>query len=127
LRPGADRRRRDRRRGAAMTLAIDTLERQSWPLRAVFTISRGSRTAAEVLYLRLRRGPRTGHAECVPYRHYGESFESVEEQVRAAVAALAAAGTDTTGCRAELQRLLPAGAARNAVDCALWDLDCKER
>ena len=44
-------------------LTIDTLERESWPLRGAFTISRGSRTAAEVLHLRLERGAHTGHAE----------------------------------------------------------------
>ena len=48
-----------------MTLTIDRLERQAWPLRAVFTISRGSSSAADLLYLRLRRGPHVGHAECV--------------------------------------------------------------
>ena len=106
-----------------MTLRIDTLEQQSFPLRSVFTISRGSRTSSEVLYLRLSRGSVTGHAESVPYRHYGETFDSVEAQIRAAIAALAGTGDG----RDELQHILPAGAARNAFDCALWDLACKER
>ncbi len=105
-----------------MTLRIETLEQQSFPLRGVFTISRGSRTASEVLYLRLSRNGVTGHAESVPYRHYGETFDSVEAQIRAAVAALA----ETPDGRLDLQSILPAGAARNAVDCALWDLACKE-
>jgi L-alanine-DL-glutamate epimerase-like enolase superfamily enzyme len=104
-------------------LSIEALERQTWPLRGRFTIARGSRTAAEVLYLRLGRGGFAGQAECVPYRHYGETFDSVEAQVRTAVAAL---GEDPDG-RAALQQILPAGAARNAVDCALWDLACKTR
>ncbi|MBK8974687.1 MAG: L-Ala-D/L-Glu epimerase [Planctomycetes bacterium] len=104
------------------SIRIRTLERQSWPLRGTFRISRGARTAAEVLYLELGRGTRRGHAECVPYAHYGETFESVLAQVEHAVAALH--GDDP---RSILQELLPAGAARNAVDCALWDLLCKER
>jgi L-alanine-DL-glutamate epimerase-like enolase superfamily enzyme len=103
-------------------LEIAVLRRESWPLRAPFTISRGSRLAADVLYLELARGGTRGHAECVPYRHYGETFESVTDQIRAAVAELS-----PIGGRAELQAILPAGAARNAVDCALWDLDCKAR
>ncbi|MGA1523717.1 MAG: N-acetyl-D-Glu racemase DgcA [Planctomycetota bacterium] len=106
-----------------MTLQIETLEPQSFPLRGVFTISRGSRTVSEVLYLRLSRDGHVGHAEAVPYRHYGETFASVEAQVRTAVAALAGVQDG----RRELQDILPAGAARNAVDCALWDLACKER
>ncbi len=103
-------------------LRIRRLERESWPLRAAFTISRGSRIAAEVLYLELERGGAAGRAECVPYAHYGETFESVIDQVREAVAALGADGD-----RERLQTILPAGAARNAVDCALWDLECKAR
>jgi L-alanine-DL-glutamate epimerase-like enolase superfamily enzyme len=106
-----------------MSLRIEILEQQSFPLRSVFTISRGSRTTSEVLYLRIARGGVTGHAESVPYRHYGETFESVEAQIRNAMQALASASDG----RDELQRLLPAGAARNAVDCALFDLACKER
>ena len=104
-------------------LTIDTLERESWPLRGAFTISRGSRTAAEVLHLRLERGAHTGHAECVPYAHYGESFDSVIAQIESAVAALPASDDP----RGALLGTLPAGAARNAVDCALWDLLAKER
>lgn len=109
-------------RDAAEPLRIELLVRESWPLRGLFTISRGARTHAQVLRLALARGGSVGHAECTPYRHYGESFDSVEAQIRGAVDALGARGG-----RAELQRILPAGAARNAVDCALWDLECKAR
>ncbi len=101
-------------------LRIAALRRETWPLRAVFSISRGSRSEAQVLYLRLARGAFEGQAECMPYKHYGETFESVEAQVQHGVAALGSGGG-----RAELQAILPAGAARNAIDCALWDLDCK--
>ncbi|MFO1052919.1 MAG: N-acetyl-D-Glu racemase DgcA [Planctomycetota bacterium] len=102
-------------------LTIATLRRETWPLRAAFTISRGSRKEAQVLYLELQRGGHAGHAECMPYKHYGESFESVEQQIVDTAAKLA----DREDPRTELQTLLAAGAARNALDCALWDLECK--
>lgn len=81
-----------------------------------FTISRGSKTEAQVLTIRVSRQGITGWGECVPYGRYGESLASVT----AAILALPE-GID----RAELQEALPAGAARNAVDCALWDLEAK--
>lgn len=77
-----------------------------------FTISRGSRTEARVLTVTITRGGITGRGECVPYARYGESVESVAAQI-------AALPADLT--REALQSDLPGGAARNAVDCALWD------
>ena len=97
-----------------------TVRHETWPLAKVFRISRGARTAAEVVYVELRDGPHRGHAECVPYPHYGESIASVCDQIEELRHDLTA-GLD----RAALQTKLPAGAARNAVDCALWDLDAK--
>ncbi|MEM9433240.1 MAG: N-acetyl-D-Glu racemase DgcA [Pseudomonadota bacterium] len=85
-------------------------------LREVFTISRGSRDAAKVLTASVERQGVTGRGECVPYARYGESLESVTEQIM---------GLPTDVTRAALPDLLPAGAARNAVDCALWDLEAK--
>ena len=85
-------------------------------LAEVFTISRGSRTEAKVLTVRITDGDHAGWGECVPYARYGESLESVADEI----ASLPEAFT-----RDELQGLLPAGAARNAVDCALWDLEAK--
>lgn len=85
-------------------------------LAQVFTISRGSKTEAEVLTVRVSRGGATGRGECVPYARYGESLASVRAQIEALPA-------DIT--REALQQALPAGAARNAVDCALWDLEAK--
>ncbi len=96
------------------------LERQSWPMRGVFTISRGSRTEQEVLLVELNDGQHRGRGECVPYKRYGESFESVTAEIESLRGSLSA-GLD----RAALQELLPAGAARNGVDCALWDLEAK--
>ena len=84
-------------------------------LAEVFTISRGSRTEAKVLTVRTSDGGLTGWGECVPYARYGETLESVAEQIEGLGAV----------DRMSLQDALPAGAARNAVDCALWDLEAK--
>ena len=89
---------------------------ESFPLARAFTISRGSRTEARVLSVRITRGGVTGRGECVPYARYGETLESVAE-------AIAALPGDID--RTALQAALPPGAARNAVDCALWDLEAK--
>jgi len=86
-------------------------------LAQVFTISRGSRTEANVLTVTLRQGGHVGRGECVPYARYGETMESVTEQVKSLPASFD---------RTDLLALLPAGAARNAVDCAYWDLEAKQ-
>ena len=86
-------------------------------LAQVFTISRGSRSEINVLTVRVTRGGITGRGECVPYARYGETLENVT--------ALIAELPDEIG-RATLQDVMPAGAARNAVDCALWDLEAKQ-
>lgn len=88
-----------------------------FPLAQVFTIARGSRTEAVVVRVEIERNGYLGRGECVPYARYGETVDSVQ----AAIAGLPA-GFD----RNELQQLLPPGAARNAVDCALWDLEAKQ-
>jgi L-alanine-DL-glutamate epimerase-like enolase superfamily enzyme len=85
-------------------------------LAQVFTISRGSRTEAKVLTVRVSDGGVEGWGECVPYARYGETPESVTAQIE---------GLTLPLDRAALQEALPAGAARNAVDCALWDLEAK--
>lgn len=87
-----------------------------FPLRDRFTISRGSKTEAQVLTLSIARGGVTGTGECVPYARYGETLASV----RAGIEGLPEGITRTA-----LQSALPPGAARNAVDCALWDLEAK--
>ncbi|RYY42613.1 MAG: dipeptide epimerase, partial [Sphingomonadales bacterium] len=89
-------------------------------LKSPFRISRGVKTAANVVTVTVRQDGVEGHGEGVPYPRYGESVESVLAQVEA-LAALIAEG----GSRADLLKLAPAGAARNAVDCALWDLESK--
>lgn len=90
------------------------------PLRQAFAISRGAKTQAKTIIVTLERGGFTGRGECVPYPRYSESVASVTEEIEAVRGAIEA-GID----RAALQSLLPAGAARCAVDCALWDLDAK--
>lgn len=97
-----------------------TLAHERWPLRHAFTIARGSRTQADVVTVTLRQNGFSGRGECLPYARYGESVASVMAQIDSLRAGLAAGMT-----RAELQDALPAGAARNALDCAFWDLECK--
>ena len=85
-------------------------------LAQVFTISRGSRTEARVLTVKITRDGVTGWGECVPYARYDETLESVTAEIN---------GLPGDITRQALYDLLPAGAARNAVDCALWDLEAK--
>ncbi|WP_298920206.1 N-acetyl-D-Glu racemase DgcA [uncultured Roseobacter sp.] len=92
------------------------VSRDVFRLAQVFTISRGSRTEANVLTVTLTDGAHRGWGECVPYARYDETLDSVTAQIEALPG-------DIT--RAALYDLLPAGAARNAVDCALWDLEAK--
>jgi L-alanine-DL-glutamate epimerase-like enolase superfamily enzyme len=91
---------------------VITVTPETFRLAQTFTIARGSKTAAHVLTVAITRGGITGRGECVPYARYGETLESVTAQIMALPA-------DMT--RESLQQALPPGAARNAVDCALWD------
>src|SRR5690348_10575447 len=95
-----------------------TVER--WPIAGRFTISRGAKTEAAVVVAELSDGMARGRGECVPYARYGETVESVVAAIEAMRGPLAA-GLD----RAALQKAMPAGAARNALDCAFWDLEAK--
>ena len=94
-----------------------TVTRDVFKLAQVFTISRGSRTEAKVLTVKVEQGGFTGWGECVPYARYDETLESVTAAIEGLPAAFA---------RDELQSLLPAGAARTAVDCALWGLEAQQ-
>ena len=91
--------------------------RDVFRLKQAFTISRGSRTEAQVLTARVAEGGAAGRGECVPYARYGETLQSVAAQIEG----LALEGLT----RETLAERLPAGAARNALDCALWDLEAK--
>ena len=102
-----------------ISLAL-TVER--WPIAGTFGISRGSKTEAVVVVAELSDGKACGRGECVPYGRYGESVDSVVAQIDAMRPKLDA-GVD----RLALQTSMPPGAARNALDCALWDLEAKRR
>ena len=102
-----------------MSLRIAVRE-EAFALARTFTISRGSRTEARVLTVTVSGGGHEGRGECVPYARYGESVESVSAQVEGLDAA--ALGERP---REALAEALPPGAARNAVDCALWDWEAK--
>ena len=93
---------------------------ERWPIDGAFTISRGAKREAVVVVAELAAGGQIGRGECVPYTRYGESVEGVAATIEASAPQLAEGLT-----RLELQSLLPPGAARNALDCALWDLDAK--
>jgi L-alanine-DL-glutamate epimerase-like enolase superfamily enzyme len=93
---------------------------ERWPLERVFTISRGSKTEAVVVTAALDHDGRRGRGEAVPYARYGETPEGVA----AAIEAMAPALRDGLD-RIALQAAMPAGAARNALDCAFWDLQAK--
>ena len=94
---------------------------ERWPIAGRFTISRGSRTEAVVVVVEITEGSARGRGECVPYARYGESVEGVVAEIER-IAPWLREGAD----RVALAGLLPPGAARNAVDSALWDLEAKQ-
>lgn len=96
-------------RGARNMIRIT---RDSFQLAEVFTISRGSRTEVQVLTVHIEQNGLIGRGECVPYAHYGETLDSVTAQIEDYIA------------NGDSSRM-PAGAARNAVDCAIWDIEAK--
>ncbi|WP_426441772.1 N-acetyl-D-Glu racemase DgcA [Bradyrhizobium genosp. P] len=93
---------------------------ERWPIAGSFTISRGAKTEAVVVVAEISQGGLTGRGECVPYPRYGETPEATLQAVLAMQEPLAM-GMD----RSALQERMPAGAARNALDCALLDLAAK--
>ena len=98
-----------------LSVAIDV-----FPIAGRFVIARGAKTEARVVTVTLTQGGHRGRGECVPYARYGESVEGVVAAIEGLRGALAR-GAD----RATLQDLLPPGAARNALDCAFFDLEAK--
>lgn len=93
---------------------------ERWPIAGHFTIARGAKTEAVVVVAELTDGALRGRGECVPYARYGETVEGVAAAVEA-MGARVARGLDRTA----LQDAMPPGAARNALDCAFWDLEAK--
>ncbi|HUL06104.1 MAG TPA: N-acetyl-D-Glu racemase DgcA [Candidatus Acidoferrum sp.] len=97
-----------------------TVRAESWPIAGTFTISRGSKTVADVVVVEIRDGAHVGRGECVPYPRYDETIAGAIAAIEALRPELER-GMDRTA----LQSALTAGAARNAVDCAVWDLEAK--
>ncbi|HXF54597.1 MAG TPA: N-acetyl-D-Glu racemase DgcA [Hyphomicrobiaceae bacterium] len=97
-----------------MAVRIEAIDVESWPVAGEFVISRGTRRQTDVVVVHLVEGRHRGRGECVPYARYGETIASAVAAIREAQGPLD---------RVRLQGALPAGAARNALDCALWDLD----
>jgi L-alanine-DL-glutamate epimerase-like enolase superfamily enzyme len=97
-----------------------TVREEVFPLRETFRISRGARTEARVLVCEIAEGEVIGRGECTPYPRYGETMDDVARAI-AAIGPAIAGGLDREG----LQSAMRPGAARNAVDCALWDLEAK--
>ena len=100
----------------SLTVAVER-----WPIAGAFTISRGAKTEAVVVVAELGDGMARGRGECVPYARYGESVASVTAAIEAMREPLAQGLT-----REALQAAMPPGAARNALDCAFWDLAAKQ-
>ncbi len=94
---------------------------ESWPIAGEFRISRGSKTEARVVVAEVREDGVLGRGECVPYGRYGETTEAVAETLES-IRSKVESGLDRDG----LGCLLPTGSARNAIDCALWDLEAKQ-
>lgn len=93
---------------------------ETWPIAGSFTISRGSKTAADVVVVTLEQDGHVGYGECVPYPRYGETIAQVTAELEAARPAI-----ERGLQRAEVPGVLALHAARNAFDCALWDLEAK--
>jgi len=94
---------------------------ERWPITGSFTISRGAKTEAVVVVAELSEGAIGGRGECAPYARYGESPESVAAALETMAPRIAAGLT-----REALQTAMPPGAARNALDCAFWDMEAKK-
>src|SRR5215831_4757235 len=101
------------------TLAVKV---ESWPIKGSFRIARGAKTEAQVVIAEITDGGARGRGECVPYARYGETVESVRHAIDGLASDIANGLT-----RAELATRLEAGAARNALDCALIDWEAKRR
>ncbi|RUX26393.1 dipeptide epimerase [Mesorhizobium sp. M7A.F.Ca.US.011.01.1.1] len=99
---------------------VISVEAERFPIAGTFTISRGSKTEAEVISCTISDGGHFGRGECVPYKRYSETIEGVREAIDAMRGRIADGIS-----RSALLDAMPAGAARNAIDCALWDLEAK--
>ncbi|HEX3484770.1 MAG TPA: N-acetyl-D-Glu racemase DgcA [Micropepsaceae bacterium] len=94
---------------------------ETWPIRGAFRIARGAKTSADIVVVTLSENGKAGRGECVPYGRYGETVASVLAQIESQRLEI-----ERGLSRTVLQDCLPAGAARNAIDCALIDLEAKK-
>jgi L-Ala-D/L-Glu epimerase len=107
-------------RTLARVMASISFSVEHWPIAGTFAIARGAKTEAVIVLVTISNGVCNGRGEAVPYARYGETPESVCAQIAGVKNQL-----EQNPERMLLSQLLPAGAARNALDCALWDLDAK--
>ncbi|MCB1493938.1 MAG: dipeptide epimerase, partial [Rhodobiaceae bacterium] len=105
-----------------MSLSISA-EIEAWPIAGSFTISRGSKTEAVVVVVEISDGIHRGRGECTPYPRYGETPDGVKAEIEAIAPRIA----DGSLTRLDLQTAMKAGAARNALDCAIWDFEAKRQ
>ncbi|MER9356221.1 dipeptide epimerase [Mesorhizobium sp. M0514] len=99
---------------------VISVEAERFPIAGTFTISRGSKTEAEVITCTISDGDNRGWGECVPYKRYGETMEGVRDAIEAMRRQIEGGISHK-----DLLDAMPAGAARNAIDCAFWDLEAK--
>ena len=98
-----------------------TVVNQNWPLKKTFTISRGKKDSVDLIFLEIQENNNIGRGESVPYLRYGESAEGVIDEIES-IRLEIEGGLN----REELNLMQKPGAARNAIDCALWDLESKK-
>lgn len=103
-----------------MQLRLEAIP-EAFPIAGRFVISRGAKTEAHVIRVTVTEGSHAGHGECVPYGRYGETIESVLAEIQKYKLPV-----ESGAGRFAINQQMPAGAARNAVDCALWDLEAKK-
>ncbi len=97
-----------------------TVREEHWPLASAFVIARGAKTEAHILVVEIAEGGVVGRGEATPYARYGQTMDGEIARIKSLRGAVEAGLS-----RQDLQDLAPAGAARNALDCALWDLEAK--
>ena len=103
-----------------MTARTVSVRIERFPTAGAFVIARGSKTHVDVITVEVREGGCAGRGEATAIYYHGETAETLADQVRAAAPAV-----EDGASRADLLKLLPAGGARKALDCALWDLEAK--
>lgn len=106
---------------ADMSPRTVVVHHERWPIRGGFRIARGEKREADVLVVEIAHGDHVGRGESVPYARYGETHDSVVADITPVVDHIADGMS-----RTELQDAMPPGAARNALDCALIDLEAKQ-